>query len=164
LKSENEELKRNLVDYTQLKTAFENLKHDHESLKMSFQSCERIRIQQKELIDVLQKSQVLMGGDNGSVMSFNSVSSISHTAAGSTAMAAASQFTNQSSILPVGGSFRSVDDNASQGSSVLPTVLSNINASMSHRTGTIPSANSSVRSAKPHKGKGMVDLKEHQDW
>lgn len=159
MKAENEELKRNVSDFIRLQTAYETLKHDHESLKVSFQSCERIRIQQKELIDVLQRSQVLLGGgatggENASIASFNSMSTISHTAGGG----AASQFTPQSSMVPMAGSYRSFDDNASHGSSVLPTVLSNINASMSHRTGTIPSANSSVSSAKPH------SKSEHQDW
>jgi hypothetical protein len=56
-------------------------------LKVSLESSERIRNQQKELIAVLQKSQFILGGANGttpagqdaSVITFNSgISSISH--------------------------------------------------------------------------------------
>ena len=52
---------------------------DNESLKISLESSERIRQQQKELITVLQKSHAMMSESN-SVASFNSISSLSHKA------------------------------------------------------------------------------------
>ncbi len=168
LRQENDELKNHLSDYSHIKAAYETLKHDHESLKISFQSCERIRIQQKELIDVLQRSQVLVGGtvgDNGSIASFNSVSSISHTAGGSATYGMGTNlFPAQNPQMNNIGSIRSLDDSTSQNSSVLPTVFSNINASMSasHRTGTIPSSNSSVNSVKHNQE--ISAISEHQDW
>lgn len=46
---------------------------------MSLESSERIRKQQKELINLLQKSHsIAVAGDTSSVLSFNSISSISH--------------------------------------------------------------------------------------
>jgi hypothetical protein len=52
------------------------LLQDHDALKVSFESSERIRVQQKELIAVLQKSNHLMSESN-SVVTMNSLSSIS---------------------------------------------------------------------------------------
>ena len=57
-----------------LKAQYEHLKQDHESLRISLESSERIRKQQKELIHLLQRSQSVT--DNMSVSSINSISSI----------------------------------------------------------------------------------------
>jgi hypothetical protein len=51
------------------------LLQDHDALKVSLESSERIRLQQKELITVLQKSHNMMS--ESSVISFNSLSTIS---------------------------------------------------------------------------------------
>jgi len=52
---------------------------DYESVKVSLESSERIRKQQKELINLLQRSHSLaVASDSGSVLSFNSISTISH--------------------------------------------------------------------------------------
>jgi hypothetical protein len=56
---------------------------DYESVKVSLESSERIRKQQKELINLLQRSHSLaVASDSGSVLSFNSMSSISHHGGG----------------------------------------------------------------------------------
>lgn len=52
----------------------EHLKQDIESLKLSLESSERIRKQQKELISLLQKSNAV--SDNISIASLNSISTI----------------------------------------------------------------------------------------
>ena len=46
---------------------------------MSLESSERIRKQQKELINLLQRSHAIgVASDAGSIISFNSISTISH--------------------------------------------------------------------------------------
>ena len=57
-----------------LKAMYDHLKQDYESLKVSLDSSERIRKQQKELIHMLQRSHGAV--DNVSVSSQNSVSSL----------------------------------------------------------------------------------------
>jgi hypothetical protein len=55
------------------------LAQDYESVKVSLESSERIRKQQKELINLLQRSHSLaVASDSGSVLSINSISTISH--------------------------------------------------------------------------------------
>ena len=50
---------------------------------MSLESSERIRKQQKELINLLQRSHsIAVASDTGSVISFNSISTISHKGEG----------------------------------------------------------------------------------
>jgi hypothetical protein len=55
-----------------IKASYEHLKQDHESLRISLESSERIRKQQKELINLLQRSHSV--ADLSSVVSFNSIS------------------------------------------------------------------------------------------
>jgi hypothetical protein len=60
LQHENDHLKQLCEDRTHLKSTCEHLLQDVESLKISLQSSESIRKQQKELLLVLQRSQSLM--------------------------------------------------------------------------------------------------------
>jgi hypothetical protein len=85
------ELKKGVTEFARLKAAFDHLKQvlhyrlifcfitllfqDHDALKVSLESSERIRLQQKELIAVLQKSHNMMS--ESSVITFNSLSTIS---------------------------------------------------------------------------------------
>ncbi|RYG97837.1 hypothetical protein EON65_52250, partial [archaeon] len=69
------------LDIARLKITIDSLKQDNESLKFSLESSERLRVQQKELIHMLQKSQALRG-DHNSMASFRSISSISHKGEG----------------------------------------------------------------------------------
>ncbi|KAJ1431803.1 hypothetical protein B484DRAFT_448202 [Ochromonadaceae sp. CCMP2298] len=98
VQSELQDLRRSLQEGARVKASYEHLRQDCESLKISLESSERIRRQQKELIALLQRSHSIAsngvsnagtggdrtgggGGDGGSVMSFNSfnsLSSISH--------------------------------------------------------------------------------------
>jgi hypothetical protein len=75
LTQENEELRKGLPEYARLKAMYESLKQDHEALKTSLDSSERIRFQQKELIQVLQRSNNM--GVDSSAASVQSISSIS---------------------------------------------------------------------------------------
>jgi hypothetical protein len=157
---ENEELRRDLQDYHHMKSSFDGLRQDYEAVKLSLDSCERIRVQQKELIEVLQRAQAMLGlshlggvplsTDVGSVTSFQSMSSISQT-------------------MGITSSAAHRDELASQTSSVLPTVLNNINHSL-----TLPkqvsiasqlptgSAVSSIASRSPKHSDGLN--REHSDW
>lgn len=74
--AENEELKKGLPEFARIKAAHDSLKQDNDALRISLESSERIRNQQKELIIVLQKSNAMIG--ESSILSFNSMSSISH--------------------------------------------------------------------------------------
>lgn len=77
-KLELEETRKVAQEYARLKTSYEHLKQEFESVKVSLESSERIRKQQKELINLLQKSHsIAVAGDASSVLSFNSISTIS---------------------------------------------------------------------------------------
>lgn len=56
LKRETEEMKKAMSEFGRLRVLCENLKQDNESLKMSLESSEKIRKQQKELILMMQRS------------------------------------------------------------------------------------------------------------
>jgi len=78
-----EETRKDVQEFARLKASYEHLRQDYESVKVSLESSERIRKQQKELINLLQKSHsIAVAGDSGSVMSFNSISTISHGGGG----------------------------------------------------------------------------------
>lgn len=71
-----EELQKVASEIGKMKIAVDTLNADNAALKLSLESSERLRVQQKDLITMLHKSHALMG--EGSVASFNSISSISH--------------------------------------------------------------------------------------
>lgn len=71
-----EELKKIIPEMAKLRSTVESLKQDNDALRVSLESSERIRVQQKELIAILQKSHAMIS--ESSVVSFNSMSSISH--------------------------------------------------------------------------------------
>jgi regulator of replication initiation timing len=75
LTQENEELRKGLPEYARLKALYESLKQDHEAVKTSLESSERIRLQQKELIQILQRTNNIAG--DSSIASVQSISSIS---------------------------------------------------------------------------------------
>lgn len=64
LKRENEELKNSCQDLGRLKSLCEHLQQDNDSLKISLESSEKIRRQQKELIHLLQHSQAVVDSSN----------------------------------------------------------------------------------------------------
>eukprot|EP00981_Chlorochromonas_danica_P008818 scaffold2312_cov165-Ochromonas_danica.AAC.58 len=76
LKKEVEELQKVASEIGKMKIAVDTLNADNAALKLSLESSERLRVQQKDLITMLHKSHALIG--EGSVASFNSISSISH--------------------------------------------------------------------------------------
>jgi hypothetical protein len=67
-----DEMRKSSSEIGRIKALYEHLKQDHESLRISLESSERIRKQQKELISLLQRSQSVT--DLSSVISFNSIS------------------------------------------------------------------------------------------
>jgi hypothetical protein len=67
-----DEMRKSSSEIGRIKALYEHLKQDHESLRISLESSERIRKQQKELISLLQRSQSVT--DLSSVVSFNSIS------------------------------------------------------------------------------------------
>lgn len=67
-----DEMRKASSEIGRVKASYEHLKQDHESLKISLESSERIRKQQKELINLLQRSHSV--ADLSSVVSFNSIS------------------------------------------------------------------------------------------
>jgi uncharacterized protein YlxW (UPF0749 family) len=78
-KQEIEDTRKVSHEFTRLRAAYEHLKQEYESVKVSLESSERIRKQQKELINLLQKSHsIAVASDAGSVLSINSISTISH--------------------------------------------------------------------------------------
>lgn len=68
-------MRKGLPEYARLKTLYESLKQDHEAVKTSLESSERIRLQQKELIQILQRTNNIAG--DSSIASVQSISSIS---------------------------------------------------------------------------------------
>ena len=64
---------------------------DYESIRVSLESSERIRKQQKELINLLQRSHSIgaVASDTGSILSFNSISSIGEAPANTSSRRAA---------------------------------------------------------------------------
>lgn len=67
-------MKKTVQEYGKIRALYDNLKQDHESLRISLESSERIRKQQKELITLLQRSHSV-NTDNMSVTSFASIPS-----------------------------------------------------------------------------------------
>lgn len=67
-----DEMKKASSEIGRIKASYEHLKQDHESLRISLESSERIRKQQKELINLLQRSHSV--ADLSSVVSYNSIS------------------------------------------------------------------------------------------
>jgi len=65
-------MRKSSSEIGRIKALYEHLKQDHESLRISLESSERIRKQQKELINLLQRSHSV--ADLSSVVSFNSIS------------------------------------------------------------------------------------------
>ena len=68
---EMDEMRRALQEAARLRASFDHLRQDHEALRISLESSERIRKQQKALIDLLQKSSITMS-DAASVGSYSS--------------------------------------------------------------------------------------------
>ena len=74
---EMEEMRRGLHQAARLRAAHDHLAQDHEAVKISLESSERIRKQQKALIDLLQRTSHMthgssINGDAASVQSYNS--------------------------------------------------------------------------------------------
>lgn len=74
---EMEEMRRGLHQAARLRAAHDHLVQDHEAVKISLESSERIRKQQKALIDLLQRTSHMthgssLNGDSASVQSYNS--------------------------------------------------------------------------------------------
>jgi len=68
---EMEEMRRALQEAARLRASFDHLRQDHDALRISLESSERIRKQQKALIDLLQKSHTTIS-DSASVGSYSS--------------------------------------------------------------------------------------------
>ena len=62
VRQELDELRTEAQEFVRLKAAYDHLKQDHDSLRVSFESSERIRKQQKELINLLQRSHSVVNG------------------------------------------------------------------------------------------------------
>lgn len=77
---ELEDVKRVSHELGKYKAMYDNLKHDYDSLKGSLDSSERIRKQQKELIQLMQRSNNIVGQvvtNNSSFASCNDVHNLS---------------------------------------------------------------------------------------
>jgi hypothetical protein len=68
MEKENEHLTKALRELSGIKASYEALKEDYEGVKLSLESSERIRRQQKELIGMLRQSQAFI--DRGPQTSF----------------------------------------------------------------------------------------------
>jgi len=68
VEKENEHLGKALRELSGMKASYETLKEDYEGVKLSLESSERIRRQQKELISMLRQSQA--STDRGPQTSF----------------------------------------------------------------------------------------------
>ena len=69
---EMEEMRRALQEAARLRATYDHLRQDHDALRISLESSERIRKQQKALIDLLQKSHSAHMSDSASVGSYSS--------------------------------------------------------------------------------------------
>lgn len=68
---EIEEMRRALQEAARLRSNYDHLRQDHDALRISLESSERIRKQQKALIDLLQKTSSTIS-DSASVGSYSS--------------------------------------------------------------------------------------------
>lgn len=68
MEKENEHLAKALRELSGMKASYEALKEDYDGVKLSLESSERIRRQQKELISMLRQSQA--STDRGPQTSF----------------------------------------------------------------------------------------------
>lgn len=96
LQEELYERRKKEQNFFQLKSLYENLQVEYDSLKLSLESSERIRVQQKELITVLQRNNIMTSTDTSSIIS-NSNSSFKSS---STTIPSSSVSVNPSTNLP----------------------------------------------------------------
>lgn len=75
LKREVDELHKGAAEVSRMKLIIDGLRQDNEMLKVSLESSERVRAEQKDMMTRMHKSHALLG--ENSIISFNSMSSIS---------------------------------------------------------------------------------------